>query len=170
MGLAKRKSESVCFLKQLIILCILCTVTIIECTLGHSIGSSAGIKVELTADLVCVALPLFLCAQFLAHQFEVLFGEVPWCAACCQLQSGVQWCSPWCKMVFPIVNFHSPWCTVVFSLVYCDVLPGVLWCSPWCTVAPRALPSSQLFARAANDPRPSLFCLCHHSFWASSVR
>ena len=100
-------------------LCNLCTVAIIECTLSHSIGSSAGIKVELSADLVCVTLPLFLCALFLAHQFEVLFGEVPWCAACCQLQSGVQWCSPWCKMVFPIVNFHSPWCTVVFSLVYC---------------------------------------------------
>ena len=96
-----------CFLKQLLILCNLCTVTIIESTQGHSIGSSAGIKVELSADLVCVALPVFLCALFLAHRFEVLFGEVPWCAACCQtsmcsiFQSGVLWCSPWCKMVFP---------------------------------------------------------------------
>ena len=110
----------------------LCTVTIIECTLGHSIGSSAGIKVELSADLVCVALPLFLCALFLAHPFKVLFGEVPWCAACCQLQSGVLWCSPWCKMVFPFVNLHSL----------------------WCIVAPRALPSSQLFARGQ---RPAAF-------------
>ena len=120
MGLATRKSESVMLFEAARhVMQPLCTVTIIECTLGHSIGSSAGIKVELSADLLCVALPLFLCALFLAHRFEVLFGEVPWCAACCQLQSGVQWCSPWCKMVFPFVNLHSPWCTVVFSLVYC---------------------------------------------------
>ena len=113
MGLTTRKSESAMLSEAAhhimqSLYTVQCTVTIIECTLGHSKGSSAGIKVELKADLVCVALPVFLCALFLAHRFEVLFGEVPWCAACCQtsmcsiFQSGVLWCSPWCKMVFPL--------------------------------------------------------------------
>ena len=77
--------------------------TIIECTQGHSIGSSAGIKVELTADLVCVALPVFLCALFFAHWFEVLFGEVPWCVACCQANIDVLCLSVWCTVVFTLV-------------------------------------------------------------------